>query len=69
MVRRDDQDSLGALGNGYEHYVHYPNTADKQEVIPFLQQDREQFLEYDLTRLVYTLTDPKKPVLGHFRSI
>ncbi|WP_119418367.1 Gldg family protein [Desertibaculum subflavum] len=45
------------------------NTADKQEVIPFLQQDREQFLEYDLTRLVYTLTDPKKPVLGLLTDI
>ena len=45
------------------------NTADKQEVIPFLQQDREQFLEYDLTRLVYALTDPKKPVLGLMTDI
>jgi ABC-type uncharacterized transport system involved in gliding motility auxiliary subunit len=45
------------------------NTADKQEVIPFLQQEREQFLEYDLTRLVYALTDPKKPVLGLMTDI
>lgn len=45
------------------------NTADKQEVIPFLQQEREHFLEYDLTRLVYALTDPKKPVLGLLTDI
>jgi ABC-type uncharacterized transport system involved in gliding motility auxiliary subunit len=45
------------------------NTADKQEVIPFLQQEREHFLEYDLTRLVYSLTDPKKPVLGIMSDI
>jgi len=40
------------------------NTTDKQEVIPFFQQERETFLEYDLTRLVYTLSDPKKPVVA-----
>lgn len=40
------------------------NSTDRQEVIPFFQQDKEQFLEYDLTRLIYNLTDPKKPVLG-----
>lgn len=45
------------------------NTADKQEVIPFFQQEREPFLEYDLTRLVYALTDPKKPVLGLMSEI
>jgi ABC-type uncharacterized transport system involved in gliding motility auxiliary subunit len=40
------------------------NSTDHQEVIPFFQQERERFLEYDLTKLVYTLTDPKKPVVG-----
>lgn len=45
------------------------NTADRQEVIPFFQQEREPFLEYDLTRLVYALTDPKKPVLGLMSEI
>jgi len=40
------------------------NTTDKQEVIPFFQQEREAFLEYDLTRLVHTLSDPKKPVVA-----
>lgn len=40
------------------------NTTDKQEVIPFFQQERETFLEYDLTRLVYNLSDPKKPVVA-----
>jgi len=45
------------------------NTADKQEVIAFFQQEREPFLEYDLTRLVYALTDPKKPVLGLMSEI
>ncbi len=40
------------------------NTVDKREVIPFFPQERERFLEYDLTRLVHALADPKKPVVG-----
>ena len=40
------------------------NATDRQEVIPFFSQSREQFLEYDLTKLVYALTDPPKPVVG-----
>jgi len=40
------------------------NSTDRREVIPFFQQEREAFLEYDLTKLVYALTDPKKPVVG-----
>jgi ABC-type uncharacterized transport system involved in gliding motility auxiliary subunit len=51
------QDNLyfGLVGN---------NTTDDQEVIPFFSGDKEQFLEYDLTRLIYNLTDPKLPVVG-----
>ncbi len=37
------------------------NATDYQEVIPFFDQQREKFLEYDLTRLVYNLAHPKKP--------
>jgi ABC-type uncharacterized transport system involved in gliding motility auxiliary subunit len=40
------------------------NSTDRREVIPFFHQDRESFLEYDLTRLIYALGDPKKPVIG-----
>jgi ABC-type uncharacterized transport system involved in gliding motility auxiliary subunit len=40
------------------------NTTDHQETIPYFAQEREAFLEYDLTRLVYALTDPKKAVVG-----
>jgi ABC-type uncharacterized transport system involved in gliding motility auxiliary subunit len=40
------------------------NSTDETEVIPFVQQNRESFLEYDLTRLVYTLANPKKQVVG-----
>ena len=40
------------------------NGTDRREVIPFFSQSREAFLEYDLTKLVYALTDPPRPVVG-----
>lgn len=40
------------------------NAADKEESVAFFQPERERFLEYDLTRLVYNLADPKKKVVG-----
>ena len=40
------------------------SSTDEQEIIPFFQPEREEFLEYDLAKLVYTLANPKKQVLG-----
>ncbi|MCQ4159125.1 GldG family protein [Roseomonas sp. GC11] len=40
------------------------NLLDDERVLPFLQPERERFLEYDLTRLVYELSNPKRPVVG-----
>ncbi|CAK0769959.1 ABC_transp_aux domain-containing protein [Azospirillaceae bacterium] len=40
------------------------NSTDRKEVISFFQQERENFLEYDLTKLIYNLTDPKKSVVA-----
>lgn len=40
------------------------NTLDQQQVIPFFQAEKEQFLEYDLTKLVYGLSNPVKPTVG-----
>ena len=34
------------------------------EIISFFQPQREQFLEYDISKLIYTLTNPKKTVVG-----
>ena len=45
------------------------NSADKEEVIPFLQPERERFLEYDLTKLVYNLATTKKPAVGLLSSL
>jgi ABC-type uncharacterized transport system involved in gliding motility auxiliary subunit len=40
------------------------NTLNGHEVIPFFDQTREQYLEYDLSSLVYKLSQPQKPKLG-----
>ncbi|RMH35942.1 MAG: ABC transporter [Nitrospirae bacterium] len=45
------------------------NSTDDQEIIPFFQPEREQFLEYDLAKLVYRLAHPKKPVVGLLTSL
>ncbi len=40
------------------------NTVDDREVISFFQSGKEAFLEYDLTRLIYNLSEPRKPKVG-----
>ncbi|NMJ42394.1 ABC transporter [Roseomonas sp. JC162] len=40
------------------------NLLDDERTIPFFQSDRERFLEFDLTRLVYELSNPRRPVVG-----
>lgn len=40
------------------------NLVDGIEQIPFFADERQQYLEYDVTRLIQNLTRPKKPVLG-----
>ena len=45
------------------------NTVDEQSVIAFFRQEREPFLEYDLTRLIYEISTAKKPVVGVVSSL
>jgi ABC-type uncharacterized transport system involved in gliding motility auxiliary subunit len=42
---------------------------DDERTIPFFQAERERFLEYDLTKLVYDLSNPKRPVIGVMSSL
>lgn len=39
-------------------------SADKEEVIPFFAVDREEFLEYDITRAIVQVSAAKKPTIG-----
>ena len=40
------------------------NSTDDQEIVSFFQPERERFLEYDLTKLIHTLANPAKTVVG-----
>lgn len=40
------------------------NLLDEERIIPFFQPERERFLEYDLTRLVFELSNPQRPKVG-----
>src|ERR1700755_839176 len=45
------------------------NLEDDERTIPFFQPERERFLEYDLTKLIYDLSNPKRPVVGVMSSL
>ncbi len=40
------------------------NSVDDEEVIPFFQPDKEEFLEYDVARLISALAHPERDVIG-----
>jgi ABC-type uncharacterized transport system involved in gliding motility auxiliary subunit len=66
----DDAVRLGLqavpLGTGDSLYFGLvaTNTIDDRQVVPFFSREKEAFLEYDLTRMLFNLSDPKKPVIG-----
>jgi len=45
------------------------NSTDGRSVIPAFTPDREQFLEYDIAKLLHELANPKKPVIGLLSSL
>lgn len=45
------------------------NQIDGKEVIPYFTAEREPYLEYDLSTLIYHLSTPTKPVLGIISSL
>ncbi len=57
-ISLDGAGTVGYLG------IAGTNTTDDVDVVPLLSPEREPFLEYDLTRLVYNLAHPEKPVIG-----
>ena len=54
--------------NGY-FGVAGTNSTDDVDVLPVLSPEREAFLEYDLTRMVYNLAHPEKPVVAVLSSL
>ncbi|MCU9945965.1 GldG family protein [Pseudomonas solani] len=40
------------------------NSVDDRQIIPFFPLDQEEFLEYEISRLVQSLAKPQRPVVG-----
>jgi ABC-type uncharacterized transport system involved in gliding motility auxiliary subunit len=45
------------------------NSTDGRSAIPSFLPDREEFLEYDVAKLIHELATPKKPVIGLMSSL
>jgi ABC-type uncharacterized transport system involved in gliding motility auxiliary subunit len=45
------------------------NLEDDERTIPFFQAEREGFLEFDLTKMIYELSNPKKTTIGIMSSL
>lgn len=60
---------LGDIGEVGYFGLAATNSTDDQEVIPFFNLEREAFIEYDLTKLVYTLSNPDQPKIGLITSL
>lgn len=55
---------VGATGESVYFGLAASNAVGETEVLPFFQPQREQFLEYDVTKLLYKLGNSKKTVVG-----
>lgn len=55
---------LGALGDGLFYCGLVAVKGDAIEAIPFLDPRSEEMLEYNITRMIARVANPKKPVLG-----
>ncbi|MFO0832453.1 MAG: Gldg family protein [Phycisphaerales bacterium] len=55
-----------AAGNGQKFYLGLSgtNTIDTRETIAFFDPSRERFLEYDVSRMITSLANPRKPVVA-----
>jgi ABC-type uncharacterized transport system involved in gliding motility auxiliary subunit len=45
------------------------NSTDGHQTIEFFDPEKEEFLEYDVVKLIYQLANPKKPVLAWLSSL
>jgi ABC-type uncharacterized transport system involved in gliding motility auxiliary subunit len=63
------QSLQGAGGEALYFGLAGTNSTDGRSVIPSFQADREEFLEYDVAKLIHELGTPKKPVIGLMSSL
>jgi ABC-type uncharacterized transport system involved in gliding motility auxiliary subunit len=62
-IRLNQEGDLGYFG------LVAANSTDNEGTIAFFSPERERFIEYDVTKLVYTLANPKKRVVGLVSSL
>src|SRR5246127_3446472 len=55
---------VGATGSHLYFGLAGTNSTDGHAAIEFFDPNKEQFLEYDVMKLVYQLANPKKPVVA-----
>ena len=55
---------LGSLTQSIYFGLAGTNSVGDQDRIPFLQPEKETFLEYDLAKIIYNLANPDKTVVG-----
>lgn len=60
---------LGATGSAFYFGLAGTNSTDGHAAIDFFDPAKEQFLEYDVVKLIYTLANPKKPVVAWLSTI
>ncbi|MGH8286607.1 MAG: Gldg family protein [Steroidobacteraceae bacterium] len=60
---------FGASGSSLYFGLAGTNSTDGRAVIEFFDPGKEEFLEYDVVKLVYQLGNPKKPVIGWLSSL
>jgi ABC-type uncharacterized transport system involved in gliding motility auxiliary subunit len=63
------QSLQGGAGDALYFGLAGTNSTDGRSVIPNFQPDREEFLEYDVAKLIHELGTPKKPVIGLMSSL
>jgi ABC-type uncharacterized transport system involved in gliding motility auxiliary subunit len=60
---------VGASGETLYLGVAGSNSLDDVQSMPFLQPSKEQFLEYDLAKMIASLGNPRKKIIGLLSSL
>ncbi|MCJ7556834.1 MAG: Gldg family protein [Gammaproteobacteria bacterium] len=60
---------IGTSGENIYFGLAGTNMVDDASTIAFFHPDKENFLEYDLAKLVYSLDHPQRPVIGVLSSL
>jgi ABC-type uncharacterized transport system involved in gliding motility auxiliary subunit len=60
---------VGATGSQFYFGMAGTNSIDGHAAIEFFDPAKEQFLEYDVVKLIYQLANPKKPVVAWLSTL